>query len=128
MKLYSGTSNEVPKSTPFNHIDQEVDKVHLPKQIQDYFKYSRLLLLGGITLFLLGVYFLIAFVFLHTSSGISKNNRHLHSIDLERSILYNSGNPNSDFDHSKTLNLHFEQKSVRIKNEFFIQICESDDV
>ncbi len=128
MKLYSGTSKDVPKSAPFNYNDQEVDIVYITKQTQDKFKYNTLLALGGITLFLLGVYFLIATIFLHTSSGISKNDQHVNNSHVHRSVLSNYSSPNSIFYNLRTIDLHIAQKTLCIKNKFFNQNCKSDYV
>ncbi len=74
MKLYSFNTKDIPKSTSSKDIDQYVlDAFTVSKQTENKFKHNRLLLLGGITLFLIGVYFLVACIFLYASSGISEN-------------------------------------------------------
>ncbi len=70
MKLYSFTSKDVPKYSSKESVDNYVGITCIPKQTRGKFKYNELLALGGITLFLLGVYFLVVSMFLYTSSDL----------------------------------------------------------
>ncbi len=87
MKLYSFTTKGIPQSTSSKDIDQYVGANYIYKQTGDKFKNNRLLLLGGITLFLIGVYLLVACIFLHVSSEVSTtlfyNEKSIQTIAIE---------------------------------------------
>ncbi len=81
MKLYSFTSKDVPKYSSIKSVDSYVDTTNFQKQTHSKFKYNSLLLLGGITLFLIGVYFLVVSMFLYISSGLANQYHNDNSIN-----------------------------------------------
>ncbi|MEW7290748.1 hypothetical protein [Aquimarina sp. 2304DJ70-9] len=87
MKLYSFNTKDIPKSNSSKHIVRYGGIKYIYKNTEDKFKYNRLLLLGGITLFLVGCYFLIACLFLHVSSEVSttiyNNEKSIHTIAID---------------------------------------------
>ncbi len=79
MKLYSFISKDVSKSSSSNNIDPYINTYTISEQTENKFRNNRLVLLGGITLFLVGVYFLIAFLFLYASYNVTENRYHVNT-------------------------------------------------
>ncbi len=96
MKLYSFISKDIPKSSVSKAINSCLDSYTVSKQIGNKFKYNRLFLLWWITVFLLGIYLLVAYSFLNISSSISEKKRYKYKqctpiLSLHKDALhYNS--------------------------------------
>ncbi len=118
---------------PFLYIPKVAPKLFSSKLTNTIFEHNTFLVFGVITLFLLGVYFLLVGIFLHSSLGLSvegsytknkkiniitiyENNRQVIVFSLKGiDDIYNLSSI-SNFDHLKTINSD-ASLDINMKNE-----------